>query len=163
MPGIVEEAEATGSLDWSNGTTNSLVGSMSIAAPALMPLGGASSKLRLGGSLTLARAIEPDGLVTRLTVAGAAVQWDGVDTFTLPTVTIASNGSFTATASADSFTVGTFTVGLPSIEVFVGACGAGTELRMGAASLAIAGITPVVTVPAFDVATDGDFAKRSRR
>ncbi len=157
VPGIVNEAVATGSLDWSNGASGSLVGSMTIATPALTPLGGASSALRLGGSLTLARTIESGSTVTRLSVAGATVQWAGVDTFTLPDVTIASNGSFSATADADSFIVGTFTVGLPSIELFVGAGGAGTELRLGTASLSITGVTPVVTVPAFDVATDGDF------
>jgi hypothetical protein len=161
VPGVVTDAVVTGTLDLSGGQAGFLIGELAVDTPSFMPLGGSASSLRLRGSLTIARTVESFGrtsqVVTRLTLSGGTIEWTGVDTFSLPNMTIASDGSFDVTAAADSVTIGTFTLGLPSIDLHVGAAGAGTELRIGSANLAITGIG-TATVPAFDVGTTGNFA-----
>ncbi|HEX4980069.1 MAG TPA: HYR domain-containing protein, partial [Ilumatobacteraceae bacterium] len=161
VPAIVAEATVNGQLDWSSGH---LVGSLTVVVPTAMPLGGAGSALRLGGSMTLTRQVvltSPPGpqLVTKLSLTGGSLNWSGVDTFDLPDFTIASDGSFDVEADDDTFSIGQFTLGLPNVDVHVGPAGAGTELRIGTATLSITGLGQVISIPAFDVATSGDFAR----
>ncbi len=160
IPGVAGTFGATGELEM---TGAHLLGSLDVVVKAPFRVGGAASAFTISGNLMLERVLvtssPPVGtrVVTRLGLSGGTLTWASVGSFSLPTVVISSDGALDVVADAQTLVVGQFTVGLPDLDLHVGPGGADTELRIGSATLGIAGIAPSIALPSFAVATTGSF------